>query len=94
MKIANGLLKPVTTVTTTTTSPNLVEYKQIPMVCLAIRGDLKSIEAIEMKIRKEIPVMILKGSGAVCDIIAFAYEEISEKCELSLLYLIIDILIF
>ena len=49
------------------------------MVCLAIRGDLRSIEAIELKIRKEIPVMILKGSGAVCDIIAFAFDELAEK---------------
>lgn len=60
----------------------ITDYKQIPMVCFAVRGDLKSIEAIEMKIRKETPVMILKGSGAVCDIIAFAWEEISEKYEI------------
>lgn len=65
---------------TTKSSPlGIMDYKQIPMVCLAIRGDLKSIEAIEMKIRKETPVMILKGSGSVCDIIAFACEEIYEK---------------
>jgi exonuclease VII large subunit len=49
------------------------------MVCLAIRGDLKSIEAIEMKIKKEIPVIILKGSGAVCDLISFCHEELNEK---------------
>lgn len=49
------------------------------MVCLTIRGDLSSIEAIECKIKKEIPVVILKGSGGVADIIAFAYEEINEN---------------
>ena len=59
----------------------IADYKQIPMVCLGIRGDLKSIDSIEMKIRKEIPVLVMKGSGAVCDIIAFAYEELSEKWE-------------
>jgi hypothetical protein len=56
-----------------------VENRQIPMVCLMIRGDLNSIDAIESKIRKEIPVIILKGSGAAADIIAFAAEELSEK---------------
>jgi hypothetical protein len=49
------------------------------MVCLVIRGDMSSIEAIESKIQKEIPVIILKGSGAASDIIAFAFEELSEK---------------
>jgi hypothetical protein len=49
------------------------------MVCLVIRGDLKCIDAIELKIKKEIPVIILKGSGAVADIISFCYEEWTEK---------------
>jgi hypothetical protein len=44
-----------------------------------IRGDLSSINAIDFKIKKEIPVVILKGSGAAADIIAFAYEELTEK---------------
>ena len=56
-----------------------VENRQIPMVCLMIRGDLKSIDSIELKIRKQIPVIILKGSGAAADIISFAFEELSEK---------------
>jgi len=42
------------------------------MVCLTIRGDLNSIDAIKYKIKREIPVFILKGSGAASDIIAFA----------------------
>jgi hypothetical protein len=46
---------------------------------ITIRGDLSSIDAIEFKIRREIPVIILKGSGAVADIIAFAHEELTEK---------------
>ena len=55
------------------------EVKQIPMVCLMIRGDLSSIEAIEFKIKREIPVVLLKGSGAAADIISFAQEELAEK---------------
>ena len=61
------------------TSKPKAEHRQIPMVCLMIRGDLSSIDAIEFKIRKEIPVVLLKGSGAAADIIAFAHEELSEK---------------
>ena len=58
--------------------PNL-EKRQVPMVCLMIRGDLNSIDVIESKTRKEIPVVILKGSGGAADISAFAYEEMTEK---------------
>ncbi len=60
-------------------SKPMAENRQIPMVCLAIRGDLNSIDSIEFKIRKEIPVIIMKGSGGVADIIAFAFEEMCEK---------------
>ncbi len=49
------------------------------MVCLSIRGDLSSIDSIEYKVRKEIPVIIMKGSGGAADIIAFAFDEMSEK---------------
>ena len=60
------------------TQPKL-EKRKIPMVCLMIRGDLSNIEVIESKIKKEIPVVVLNGSGAVADIIAFAYNEMNEK---------------
>ena len=55
------------------------------MVCLTIRGDLSSIDSIEYKVKKEIPVVILKGSGGASDIIAFAVEEMSEKYEIFIL---------
>lgn len=48
------------------------ENRQIPMVALVIRGDLSCIDSIELKIKKEIPVIILKGSGAVKKIL-FCY---------------------
>ena len=32
--------------------PN-IDNRQVPMVCLVIRGDLSSIDAIELKIKKE-----------------------------------------
>ena len=60
-------------------SEPLFEHRQVPMVGLVIRGDLKSIEAIEFKIKRQVPVVLLKGTGAVADIIAFAYEEINDK---------------
>lgn len=58
--------------------PN-IENRQVPMVCLMIRGDLNSLSEIEYKIRKEIPVIVFKGSGGVADIISFAFEEMAEK---------------
>ena len=48
-------------------------------MCLAIRGDISSIDAIEFKVKRDIPVVILNGSGGVSDIIAFAVDEMSEK---------------
>ncbi len=55
------------------------DKRQVPMVCLMIRGDLNSIDVIDAKIRKEIPVVILKGTGAAADIISFAYTEMNEN---------------
>lgn len=49
------------------------------MVCLVVRGDLNSIDAIDFKIKNQIPVVVLKGSGAVSDLISFAFEELNEK---------------
>jgi hypothetical protein len=57
----------------------LTEVLNQQIVSLIIRGDLSSIDAVEHKIIKEIPVIVIKGSGGVSDIIAFAFEEISEK---------------
>lgn len=67
------------------------EERQVPMVCLTIRGDLSSIDAIEYKIKREIPVLILKGSGAASDIIAFAHEELTEKYLIYNLYFFLKI---
>lgn len=60
------------------------------MVCLVIRGDLNSIDAIDSKIQREIPVIILKGSGAVSDIIAFANDELNEKYTFNFTYFLVN----
>ena len=54
-------------------------YLKIPMVSLIICGDLSSIDTIEYKINKEIPVVVLKGSGGAADVIGFAFDEINKK---------------
>ena len=61
------------------TSKTRPDNRQVPMVCLMIRGDLRNIVEIEAKVSKEIPVVVLKGSGGAADIISFAFEEITEK---------------
>ncbi len=50
-----------------------------PMVCTLVRGTPGTIELLYQKIRQEVPVVILKGTGSAADILAFAYEEISAK---------------
>jgi hypothetical protein len=54
-------------------------YLKVPIVSLIICGDLSSIDSVEYKINKEIPVVVLKGSGGAADVIAFAFEEINKK---------------
>ncbi len=49
------------------------------MVCTLVRGTPGTIELLYRKIKQEIPIVILKGTGKAADIIAFAYEEISAK---------------
>ena len=51
----------------------------VSIVSLTICGDLNSIDAVESKIKKEVPVVVLKGSGGASDIIAFAFEEMSKE---------------
>ena len=38
-------------------------YLKVPIVSLIICGDLSSIDSVQYKINKEIPVEVLKGSG-------------------------------
>ena len=57
----------------------LTEVLNQQIVSLILRGDLSSIDSVEHKIIKEIPVIVIKGSGGVSDIIAFAFEEMSKE---------------
>ncbi|CAF1426031.1 unnamed protein product, partial [Rotaria sordida] len=50
-----------------------------PMVCTLVHGTIQTIELVYQKIREEIPIVVLKGTGSAADLIAFAYEEINTK---------------
>lgn len=44
-----------------------------------VRGTPGTIELLYQKIKKEVPVVILKGTGSAADLIAYAYEEMNSK---------------
>ena len=58
---------------------NLLGEDGFPMVSILTQGTPGTIELLRKKIQQDIPAVILKGTGAAADIIAFAYEEITAK---------------
>ncbi|XP_060598129.1 transient receptor potential cation channel subfamily M member 6-like [Ruditapes philippinarum] len=64
-----------------------VEKKQIdldnfiPVVGLLVQGSPKNIDHVLFYIQNKMPVVILKGSGGLADMIGFVHEEIQEKAD-------------
>ncbi|GAB6022353.1 hypothetical protein CHUAL_006473 [Chamberlinius hualienensis] len=51
----------------------------IPLIALFIGGGNKSTLMVLDHLKKQIPVVVVKGSGGAADLLAFAYEEIKEQ---------------
>ena len=51
----------------------------IPVVGLLVQGSPKNIDHVLFYIQNKMPVVILKGSGGLADMIGYVYEEILEK---------------
>lgn len=51
----------------------------IPVIALMIGGGNKSTLMVLEHLKKQIPVVVVKGSGGAADLLAFAYEEIKEQ---------------
>lgn len=51
----------------------------IPVIALLIGGGNKSALMVLDHLKKQIPVVVVKGSGGAADLLAFAYEEIKEQ---------------
>lgn len=65
---------------TTFVSEMFEEYRDILYIDLIIADELPVIiEALYRKIHQGFPVVIVKGTGSVADIIAFVHEEINAK---------------
>ncbi|CAF4075358.1 unnamed protein product, partial [Rotaria sp. Silwood2] len=50
-----------------------------PMICILLQGTTETIELVYRKIQREVPIVVLKGTGSAADLIAFAYEEFIAK---------------
>ena len=53
--------------------------KKIPLIGLLVQGSPKSVDHILMYLKNMTPVVVMKGSGGLADIISFAYEEYLER---------------
>ncbi len=58
--------------------PSFVETLTIPICYVVAEGGDGTLETVFRGVNKNIPAVIVKGSGRIADIIAFAYEK-SEK---------------
>lgn len=47
----------------------------IPIVCILIHGDSHSVHYILDHLKQHLPVLIIRGSGGLADVIAHAYYE-------------------
>ena len=51
----------------------------IPVVGLLVQGSPRSIDHILFYLQNKMPIVVLKGTGGIADVIAYAYEEILER---------------
>ncbi|KAL3880135.1 hypothetical protein ACJMK2_032401 [Sinanodonta woodiana] len=51
----------------------------IPVVGMLVQGSPRCVEQVLYYLQNQMPVLILKGSGGLSDLIAFAYEELLER---------------
>ncbi|XP_054160848.1 transient receptor potential cation channel subfamily M member-like 2 [Oppia nitens] len=61
-------------------APFSVEDTEVPVVSILIEGDCQTVKLVVDLIKRHIPVVILRGTGGIADIIAFAYLEICHRC--------------
>ena len=52
---------------------------KIPVVGLLVQGSPRSIDHVLFYVQNKMPIVVVKGSGGIADVIAYAYEEILER---------------
>lgn len=53
--------------------------RTLPVVGLLVQGSPRGVEHVLFYLRNGMPVVVLKGSGGVADLISYAYEELHER---------------
>ncbi|KAL4230550.1 hypothetical protein ACF0H5_010931 [Mactra antiquata] len=53
----------------------------IPVVGLLVQGSPKNIDQVLFYLQNKMPVVVLKGSGGIADMLSYVYEEVIEKSE-------------
>ena len=51
----------------------------MPVVSIVVEGDRETIKLVLDLIKRQIPVVVLRGSGGIADLIAFAFLEITQR---------------
>lgn len=51
----------------------------IPIVGLLVQGSPKVIDHVHFYVQNKMPVVVLKGSGGLADMISYVSDEIHEK---------------
>ncbi|XP_061163971.1 transient receptor potential cation channel subfamily M member 1-like [Saccostrea echinata] len=55
--------------------------KMVPVVGLLVQGSPRGVEHVLTYLNDKMPVVILKGSGGVADLLAYAFEELVERTD-------------
>ena len=56
----------------------------IPVVGLLVQGSYRNIDHILYYLQNKMPIVVLKGSGGIADVITYAYEEMLERLVITL----------
>ncbi|UYV70179.1 TRPM [Cordylochernes scorpioides] len=57
----------------------LVMYMEIPVVALLVQGGYNCSRMILEHLKKQMPVVVLRGSGGLADLLAFAFHEVTQR---------------
>jgi hypothetical protein len=51
----------------------------VPVVGLLVQGSPRGVNHVLTYLNDKMPIVILKGSGGIADLLAYAFEELVER---------------
>ncbi|OQV11764.1 putative Transient receptor potential cation channel subfamily M member 7 [Hypsibius exemplaris] len=54
-------------------------HEQVPLIAVLIQGGMRALDMVHDYLKSDVPVLVIKGTGFLADILAFAYEEHKER---------------